>query len=937
MIHNITLLISLALIYSMLLRWSGGRKQITFKVMTGLVFGVVSIIGMMTALHLAEGIFFDGRSIVISVAGVFGGPIAAGIAMVIAAVYRIILGGPGVTMGLLVIITSAILGSAHYFYRKKYRWASTPLAYLGLGFLVHMFMLAYSLFLPGPVTLEILPRIILPILMIYPLGNLLLSVLFDNQEKELALIQALKYSEERFLSIFEKSSSVHMLIDPADGRIIKTNYAAQTYYGYTEKELQQLYINQINIATESDIKKSIKSVLLRKQHSYNFLHRLASGEVRDVEVHASPVDSGGRQLIFTTVHDITEQTRSQNELHRERILLRTLIDNLPDGVYVKDINLRKTLVNKAELKLLNKTEEEVIGKTDYELYPEYLARQFENDDLKVIRSGETIINREEQIIHPDGSIIWLLTTKAPLRDQDGVISGLIGIGRDISERKESQEEIAKAKEEAERANKAKSEFLANMSHEIRTPMNAILGFTEVLYHKLEKPEHKKMVRSVSSSGNLLLSLINDILDLSKIEAGHLEIHPGPVNIPALLDEFNTLFQEKAKAKGITFIVTGADKIPKILILDEVRIKQVLFNLIGNAVKFTRSGFVRVDVQLTQQTGNQCTLVIDVKDSGIGIPEGQHEIIFEPFYQQSGQSNRQYGGTGLGLPISKRLVERMGGHITVSSTPGKGSVFTVTIPGVSISGEKPAARISQPSSSNIRFEHTTVLVVDDAMSNLEIMELQLKSVGVDAITASGGEQALDILQHHSPDLILIDILMPGMDGMTLARRIKESDKHSQIPLIAFTAMVNEPYKITDSGLFDDVLYKPASKQNLTTVLARFLTMNNKPAPPAEQHAINETWTLTKHLAETPGIIPRVQELTDLLQQSFMPEWETIKDQWVLFKIEDFAKRLQQTSAEFCFDYLETYANSMIEQVDNLDLEGLKESMQAFPAIIDKIGE
>jgi two-component system, sensor histidine kinase and response regulator len=440
-----------------------------------------------------------------------------------------------------------------------------------------------------------------------------------------------------------------------------------------------MYIHDINTAANYTIKESIELVLSRQIHSYLFQHRLASGEVRDVEVHASPVHTGAKQVIFTTVNDITDKTRSQNELHRERILMRTLIDNLPDAVYVKDINLRITLVNQAKLKLYNKSEKEVIGKTDRDFYPEYKAIQFENDDLQVIRSGEAIINREEMVIKPDGTTAWLLTTKAPLRDHTGNVIGLIGIGRDITERVESQKELAKAKEAAEKANKAKSEFLTNMSHEIRTPMNAILGFAEVLYHKLEKPEHRKMLRSVSSSGNLLMSLINDILDLSKIEAGHLEINPGPVNIPALMDEFKTLFKEKAEVKGIEFSIVKQDDFPIILIIDEVRIKQVLFNLIGNAVKFTHSGSITTSIHLKQQDGNQGILTIAVEDTGIGIPEDQYEIIFEPFYQQSGQSNRQYGGTGLGLPISQRLVESMGGSITVSSTPGQGSIFTVTIP------------------------------------------------------------------------------------------------------------------------------------------------------------------------------------------------------------------------------------------------------------------
>jgi PAS domain S-box-containing protein len=855
--------------------------------------------------------------------------------MVIAATYRIFIGGPGTIMGLFVISTSAILGSVHYHYRKKYLWASKPVAYLGLGFLVHLFMLAYSLFLPGPVTMEILPKIILPILLIYPLGNLLLGVLFNNQEHQIKLINELNQSEDRSRQLFEKSTSVHMLIDAGDGSIIEANHAAVTYYGYPFEKLKQMRIQQINTAPAETVENSIASVLSRQQHAYTFQHRLASGEIRDVEVHASPLFIGGKQRIFTTVHDVTQQTQSQNQLHRERILLRTLIDNLPDTIYVKDDHLRKTLVNNAELEILNKSEEEVIGKTDKELYPAELAKKYEDDDRQVIEKGMPIINREEQLIRHDGEVIWLLTTKMPLRDHNGNITGLVGIGRDITDRVNNQKELAKAKEAAEKANKAKSAFLANMSHEIRTPMNAILGFSEALYHKLYHSDHKKMLRSVVSSGNLLMSLLNDILDLSKIEAGHLELNPEAVNVPAMLEEFQTLFKEKAGKKGLELSIHVADGFPEYLSLDEVRIKQVLFNLLGNAVKFTHSGYIKIEATFKRQQGHQGKMNISVEDSGIGIPEEHIDKIFEPFHQQSGQSNSTYGGTGLGLSITKRLVEKMGGRIEVTSKPGQGSLFAVGIPGVSIPHEKPAVRLPQPEKSNSSFKKANVLVVDDSPSNLEIMELQLHSAGLHAVTASNGEQALEILNHITPDLILIDIIMPGMDGNTLAKRIRQSDKHKHIPLVAFTALVNDPNTLNQSGLYDAALYKPVSKQDVLNTLKLFIAISEPHLSALQQPDKKATTALEELLSAQPAKIPKLAELLKVLQQDFVPGWEAIKDQWVLFKIEDFARKLQQLAATYGFDFLEIYANIMITQIDKLDLEALKDSLQAFPAIIDKI--
>lgn len=298
---------------------------------------------------------------------------------------------------------------------------------------------------------------------------------------------------------------------------------------------------------------------------------------------------------------------------------------------------------------------------------------------------------------------------------------------------------------ADMANASKSEFLANMSHEIRTPMNAILGFSEALYYKLDVPQHQKMIKSILNSGNLLMSLLNDILDLSKIEAGRLDVVPLPFDLTAVLQEINLLFQDKAQKKGVGLNIGFSPDFPEAIVLDEIRLKQVLFNLVGNAIKFTHEGSVTVKASFAYTSGNEGEFVITVEDTGIGIHESQCESIFEAFRQQSGQSNRLYGGTGLGLTISKRLVEKMGGEISVSSVIDQGSVFKIRFSNVKVK-KKSAENDVSDHTADIVFADSTILVVDDFSSNIEMIESLLASSRINILAAENGGMALDILKY-----------------------------------------------------------------------------------------------------------------------------------------------------------------------------------------------
>ena len=486
--------------------------------------------------------------------------------------------------------------------------------------------------------------------------------------------------------------------------------------------------------------------------------------------------------------EVNERVRAEETLSKERQVLRALIDNVPDFMYVKDADCRFLLANLSVARQMGaQTPEELIGKTDFDFYPRELATTFYDAEQKVIRSGESEVNREEAGLDAQGNMSKVLTTQVPLRDKNGQVTGIAGIGRDITDLKKAQEEMQKARDAAEAASRAKSEFLANMSHEIRTPLNGIIGMTDLALDTEITAEQREYLQTVKLSADSLLTVINDILDYSKIEAGRIDLDRSDFNLRDSLETTLKTFALRADEKGLELLCEFTPGVPEVVCGDPARLRQIIVNLVGNAIKFTHRGEVQLSVALDSTEAGDHTLHFTVSDTGIGIPEDKQESIFDPFSQADTSTTRKYGGTGLGLTISARLIALMGGHIWVESSPGHGTRFHFTVV-VKQSGKILEKNTPVPLEA---LRNVRVLVVDDNRTNLRILQTMLSRWEMKTIAVGGGEEALAALElarrNSEPfQLILTDMHMPHMDGFTLIEHIRQHSVSTASAIVMLTS-------------------------------------------------------------------------------------------------------------------------------------------------------
>jgi len=561
---------------------------------------------------------------------------------------------------------------------------------------------------------------------------------------------------------------------------------------------------------------------------------------------------------------------------------------------------------------------------------------------------------EKQILEPQG-IISLLTI--PMFYGDTLI-GFIGFDAVKGERLWSEDhinllrlageiiagtiyrrrfetEIIEARKIAEDANKAKSEFLANMSHEIRTPMNAILGFSEILLNTIHDDTNKSYIQAVLTSGRTLLSLINDILDLSKIEAGQLVIKLEAVRLKTIFDEMEQLFKVKAAEKGVEYRFHCNSDMPEILILDDVRLRQILFNIIGNAIKFTATGYVEISGESIKKPGDNklCDLQIKVCDTGIGIPEAQKEMIFKAFYQVETDSARKFGGIGLGLSITKKLVDFMGGKMHVKNNTPHGSCFTILLPNIEAAEQvSPTENAFVWNEAEMQFDEATILVVDDIRYNRELLKSFLSDTAIRVLEASDGNECVEIVKVHKPDLILMDLRMPGISGYETTRILNTIFVDKDVPIVAFTASsMKHDEKLIDE-LFDDYLRKPVGRNELMSCLSRFLkhrVTEKTKVPQIDKQQIEalskeQCSGFTKHFdSELKQGFEALKAAFDIeLLQIFMPEFDTLSRQFSITQFDDNIAGLNQAIETFDFELFENHIKQIEKRIEEIRKKSIR---------------
>jgi PAS domain S-box-containing protein len=561
--------------------------------------------------------------------------------------------------------------------------------------------------------------------------------------------------------------------------------------------------------------------------------------------------------------EIADRVQVEKALAEERNLLRTVMDNVPDYIYVKDTESRYLVSNNAFARLLGDvTPDEVVGKTVFELFPPEVARTYYADDQEVIRSGNPLLNKEDRPVNKEGRTIWNLTSKIPLRDGSGKIVGLVGLGRDITERKQAEEqirtayqqletknrllqqatELAKQKAaEAEAANIAKSEFLANMSHEIRTPMNAIIGMTELALETDLSKEQREYLETVQGSADSLLSLLNEILDFSKIEAHRLELEDIDFDLRTALETASEMLAVKAEEAGLEFACRIKPDVSTALVGDPTRVRQIIVNLTANAIKFTQQGEVAIQVETEEEQDSSVLLHFMVSDTGIGIPPEKRETIFESFSQADGSTTRRYGGTGLGLAITRQLVEMMGGRIWVESEEGTGSTFHFTAR-FGLRSEKLTDSFPV---RELDLSGVPVLIVDDNATNRLVLKEMTSSWGMEPAEAEGGKQALLKIKRACTSgkpyrVVLMDLQMPGLDGFEVARRVKEGPYGAEAQIIVLTSVgqKGDAARCKEVGA-SGYLVKPVKQRELLDAILMVLGhLPEQKAPVITRHTIRE---------------------------------------------------------------------------------------------------
>ncbi len=621
-------------------------------------------------------------------------------------------------------------------------------------------------------------------------------------------------------------------IDRDSGSVTYANPAMCEHLGYSLHEALKLKVSEIDRGFTSARRQYVLGELARgRTATFETQHKRKDGALRDVEVSVFLTEHAGRAMLVINVKDFTERKAAERESQLQQRLLKSIIDSTVDGIYFKDLEGRYLGCNQPYADMAETSIEAIKGRTVDALpfRPEAIERIKERD------------KRVLQTLKPDTAEYWAEhfadgrrrlyeSVVSPMWDEHGRPMGVLSIGRDITDRKQAEEDLRAAKETAEAATQAKSEFLANMSHEIRTPMNAIIGLSHLALKTELTPKQRDYIEKVQGAGQHLLRVINDILDFSKVEAGKLELETAQFDLNHMLESTCSLVSTAAEAKGLELVLEVDPKVPRQLIGDSLRLGQILLNLTNNAVKFTERGEVGICVKAVEEGDGRVVLELGVRDTGVGLSREQIDRLFQSFSQADMSTTRRFGGTGLGLVICKKLVELMGGEVGLDSEVGRGSNFWFRVPlGIGLQAGRDPALL--PDLHGCR-----ALVVDDSFYARAAIVDMLHDMTFEVSEAVSGELAVDAVREAAVEgrpfqMVYLDWRMPGgMDGLETARRIRELGLELPPTLMMVSAYCREEMmKQAESAGIESVLVKPVHPSALFDATMQVLAARAGTAP------------------------------------------------------------------------------------------------------------
>lgn len=740
-----------------------------------------------------------------------------------------------------------------------------------------------------------------------------------RKRTEIALIN----SETRFKSFFKQSNAVIIVVDPERQKIIEANYSAIDYYGYSLEEFQQLDLNSNFIGlidvllseatTNSDVKPASRNLYVQK-------HRLKNGQLRDVEIYPAAITTQDKLLYYLIVNDITQRKKAIEALKESESKKLALLKIIPDLIFVLNKEGEFVDVYSDSPDRLNIEPHKLLGKKTHHFFPEEMClllnekieqaivtREVQSFEFRYKRDPEKYVFEEVRIIaSSDGEVLVII--------------------RDISKQKNYEIELKKAWEEAEEANRVKSVFLATISHEIRTPLNSILGFSDLLNTELRNTSNQHYVEAIKDSSKTLLNLINDLLDLSKIEAGKMNISITDTNLPLLFSEIEKIHSLKMNEKALVYKTILEDTVPTIIKFDEFRLRQILLNLIGNAIKFTDCGVIEVRVSAykvqKEENSDLIDLIIAIKDTGIGIDQKNQAEIFEAFKQQDSQDARKYGGTGLGLTITKRLVELLNGNIDLESTPGKGSIFTITFNSVEVvtDSNQQADKKMEFRLGRLIFKPETILIADDVQTNRFFLRGIFKGSPMTFYEAENGEEAIEIISKYKPSIALLDLRMPFVDGLDVAMFVKTNDEFKHIITIGISATVVTYETDTRIRYLDEFIPKPVEISLILKIISKYVPyVEKRQKQPLQNNLVDKFVKIDASVTE---------KFTITAKKEIHPLLDKISHTSSFTDYEIFSKILIAKGAELKINQLTFIGNAIYEAVKSFDLDSITKYVNEY---------